>query len=201
MQEERKGTADALLAAREALEAHKGDVLVLYADTPLLTPETLTRLLERLDDAHLAVLGFKAADPTGYGRLIIDKDDWLTAIREENDATDAERRLRLCNSGVMAFRVDDLVALLDRIGNANAKGEFYLTDAVAIAREAGPHAPPSSCCEEDEVLGVNARDQLAAAEAIFQRARALSGHARWRDADRPGDGLVLPTTPRSAATS
>jgi bifunctional UDP-N-acetylglucosamine pyrophosphorylase/glucosamine-1-phosphate N-acetyltransferase len=186
VQEERKGTADALLAAREALEAHRGDVLVLYADTPLLTPQTLKQLLGRLDDAQIAVLGFKAADATGYGRLITDKDDWLTAIREENDATDAERRVRLCNSGVMAFRVDDIVGLLDRIDNANAKGEFYLTDAVAIAREAGARAAVV-VCEEDEVMGVNARDQLAGAEAIFQR--------RMRSAAmRDGVTLIAPET-------
>src|ERR1700692_285905 len=83
VQGEQKGTADALLAAREALAKHKGDVLVLYADTPLLTPETLKRLPGRLDDAQIAVLGFQATDATGYGRLLTDKDDWLTAIREE----------------------------------------------------------------------------------------------------------------------
>jgi bifunctional UDP-N-acetylglucosamine pyrophosphorylase/glucosamine-1-phosphate N-acetyltransferase len=186
VQGEQKGTADALLAAREALAKHKGDVLVLYADTPLLTPETLKRLLGRLDDAQIAVLGFQATDATGYGRLLTDKDDWLTAIREEEDATDGERRIRLCNSGVMAFRVDDLVGLLDRIDNANAKGEFYLTDAVAIARKDGGRAAVV-VCEEDEVMGVNSRDQLSAAEAIFQRRMRLA-------AMRDGATLIAPET-------
>jgi bifunctional UDP-N-acetylglucosamine pyrophosphorylase / glucosamine-1-phosphate N-acetyltransferase len=186
VQGEQKGTADALLAAREALARHKGDVLVLYADTPLLTPETLKKLLARLDDAQIAVLGFQAANATGYGRLLTDKDDWLTAIREEKDATDAERRIRLCNSGVMAFRVDNLVGLLDRIDNANAKSEFYLTDAVAIARKEGGRAAVV-VCEEDEVMGVNSRDQLAAAEAIFQRRMRLS-------AMRDGATLIAPET-------
>ena len=186
VQGEQKGTADALLAAREALAKHKGDVLVLYADTPLLTPETLKRLLGRLDDAQIAVLGFQAANATGYGRLLTDKDDWLTAIREEKDATDGERRIRLCNSGVIAFRVDDLVGLLDRIDNANAKAEFYLTDAVAIARKDGGRAAVV-VCEEDEVMGVNSRDQLATAEAIFQRRMRLA-------AMRDGATLIAPET-------
>ncbi len=187
MQGEQKGTADALLAAREALQRHSGDVLVLYADTPLITAATLERLIKRLDaGAQIAVLGFQAADATGYGRLITDKDDWLTAIREEKDATDAERRIKLCNSGVMAFRLDNLLGVLERIGNANAKGEFYLTDAVEIARREGARAAVIACAE-DEVMGVNARDQLAVAEALFQRRARL-------EAMREGATLIAPET-------
>ena len=187
MQGEQKGTADALLAAREALQRHSGDVLVLYADTPLIMAATLERLIKRLDaGAQIAVLGFQAADATGYGRLITDKDDWLTAIREEKDATDAERRIKLCNSGVMAFRLDNLLGVLERIGNANAKGEFYLTDAVEIARREGARAAVIACAE-DEVMGVNARDQLAVAEALFQRRARL-------EAMREGATLIAPET-------
>jgi bifunctional UDP-N-acetylglucosamine pyrophosphorylase/glucosamine-1-phosphate N-acetyltransferase len=174
VQEHQRGTADAVLAAREALAGHAGDVLVLYADTPLLPTETLAKLLVRLDEgAGIAVLGFEAADPTGYGRLLTDGEGWLNSIREDKDASAEERRVRLCNSGVMAFRIGDLLGVLSRIGNKNAKGEFYLTDAVEIARASGARSAVVTC-SEDAVLGVNSREQLAAAEAIFQkRARRL----------------------------
>jgi bifunctional UDP-N-acetylglucosamine pyrophosphorylase / glucosamine-1-phosphate N-acetyltransferase len=169
IQHDQKGTADAVLAARPALEAHSGDVIVLYADTPLIRAETIARIRAKLDQgANVAVLGFRPKDPTGYGRLLTDTAGQLLAIREEKDATDAERRVDLCNSGVMAFRVPRLEALLDRIGNQNAKGEFYLTDAVEIARADGLKTAVVEC-DEDEVLGVNARNQLAEAEAIWQR--------------------------------
>src|SRR4029079_7969973 len=125
VKQQRNGTADAVLSAREAIAGHKGDVLVLYADTPLLTAPTLRRLLASLDQsAGIAVLGFEAADPTGYGRLLTDAGGWLAAIREEKDASEAERRIRLCNSGVMGFRLDDLIGVLGRIGNDNARREF-----------------------------------------------------------------------------
>ncbi len=187
VQAERKGTADAVLAAREALKRHKGDVLVLYADTPLLTAQTLKRLLASLDQsAGIAVLGFEASDPTGYGRLLTDAGGWLAAIREEKDASEGERRIRLCNSGVMGFRLDDLLGVLGRIGNANAKREFYLTDAIEIARRGGARAAVIACAEE-EVLGVNSRDQLAAAETIFQRRARLQ-------VMREGATLIAPET-------
>lgn len=175
VQEKQQGTADAVLAAREAISQHDGDVIVLYADTPLIEAETIGRLRTALEDgAGVAVLGFDAVDPTGYGRLLTDNAGELAAIREEKDATDEERRVRLCNSGVMAFRGDGLLDRLGRIGCDNAKGEYYLTDMVATARADGQRAVVVSC-REDEVLGVNARDQLAAAEAIFQRrARAAA---------------------------
>jgi bifunctional UDP-N-acetylglucosamine pyrophosphorylase/glucosamine-1-phosphate N-acetyltransferase len=134
----------------------------------------------------VAVLGFEAADPTGYGRLLTDASGALTAIREEKDASDAERTVRLCNSGVIGFAVDDVVGVLDRIGNANAKGEYYLTDAIAIAREDGARCGVV-VCPEDEVLGVNSRDQLAVAEAIWQRRARL--HAM-----REGATLIAPET-------
>jgi bifunctional UDP-N-acetylglucosamine pyrophosphorylase / glucosamine-1-phosphate N-acetyltransferase len=187
VQAQRNGTADAALAARDAIARHKGDVLVLYADTPLLTAPTLQRLRATLDQGSgIAVLGFEAADPTGYGRLLTDASGWLTAIREEQDASEAERRIRLCNSGVMGFRLDDLIGVLGRIGNANAKGEFYLTDAIEIARKSGARAAVVAC-EEEEVLGVNSRDQLAAAEAIFQARARLA-------AMREGTTMIAPET-------
>lgn len=173
VQAEQKGTADAVLAARPALAAHSGDVIVLYADTPLIRAETISRLRARLDaGAAIAVLGFRAKNPSGYGRLLT-QGDTLLAIREDKDATVEERKIDLCNSGVLAFRVPNLAELLGRIGNKNAKSEYYLTDAVELARAAGLNAAVVEC-EEDEVLGVNARDQLAAAEAIWQRRARLA---------------------------
>ncbi|HWV83787.1 MAG TPA: bifunctional UDP-N-acetylglucosamine diphosphorylase/glucosamine-1-phosphate N-acetyltransferase GlmU [Hyphomicrobiaceae bacterium] len=171
IQAERRGTADAVLAAAPAIEGHKGDVLVLYGDTPLLTATTLERMRGALDQgAGVAVLGFEAADPTGYGRLLTDASGALVAIREHADASEAERQLRLCNAGVMAFRVPDLVGLLRRIVAANASGELYLTDAIELALGEGYGARVVTC-DEDEVLGINDRAQLAAAEAIWQRRR------------------------------
>jgi bifunctional UDP-N-acetylglucosamine pyrophosphorylase/glucosamine-1-phosphate N-acetyltransferase len=174
IQERQDGTAGAVLAAREAIANHKGDVLVQYADTPLLTVGTLERLHARLDDeTGVAVLGFDASDPSGYGRLLTGADGWLQAIREDKDASDDERRITLCNSGVLAFRLDNLLGVLDRIGNANAKGEFYLTDAIEIARSDGARAGVVVCAE-DEVMGINSRDQLALAEAIYQKHARLA---------------------------
>jgi len=187
VQERQLGTADAVLAARDTLERHQGDVIVLYADTPLIEAATIGRLREALaDGAGVAVLGFEAADPTGYGRLLVSQGGTLEAIREDKDASDAERAVRLCNSGVLAFRLPDLAGLLSRIGNANAKGEYYLTDAVDLARGEG-HRAAVVVCPEDEVLGVNARDQLAKAEAIFQQRRRQA-------AMRDGVTLVAPET-------
>jgi bifunctional UDP-N-acetylglucosamine pyrophosphorylase/glucosamine-1-phosphate N-acetyltransferase len=169
VQENQLGTADAVLAAREAIAGHAGDLLVLFADTPLITPETIGKLTAELDrGAQVAVLGFEAREPGSYGRLVTAADGTLVAIREAKDASAAEREIRLCNSGVMAFRLDEPLKVLGRIGNANAKGEFYLTDAVEIVRAGGGRAAVV-VCDEDEVLGVNARGELAAAEAIWQR--------------------------------
>jgi bifunctional UDP-N-acetylglucosamine pyrophosphorylase/glucosamine-1-phosphate N-acetyltransferase len=187
VQAERRGTADAVLAAAAALDGHAGDVLVLYGDTPLLMSETLSRMRAALEEgAGVVVLGFEAADPTGYGRLLIDADGGLVAIREYADASEAERRLRLCNGGVMAFRVRSLAALLRRINTSNAKGELYLTDAVELARAEG-YTARAVVCNEEEVLGVNDRSQLAMAEAIWQRRRRL-------EVMRNGATLVNPET-------
>jgi bifunctional UDP-N-acetylglucosamine pyrophosphorylase/glucosamine-1-phosphate N-acetyltransferase len=168
-----QGTAHALLAARPALAAHQGDVLVLFADMPLVRAATLRKMAGALDaGAQIAVLGFEANDPGGYGRLILDGAGHVTAIREDADTSDAERRITLCNAGAMAFRVPALVDLLSRIGKANSRGEYYLTEAPALAAAQGLS---TACirCQQDEVLGVNSREQLAAAEAVFQqRARA-----------------------------
>jgi bifunctional UDP-N-acetylglucosamine pyrophosphorylase / glucosamine-1-phosphate N-acetyltransferase len=176
VQAKQLGTADAVRAAREALEDFKGDVLVLYGDTPLLTAETLNRVRAELKaGADLVVIGFEAADPTGYGRLLLDERGSLAAIREEKDASDEERALTLCNSGIMAFRsAKTLLDLLGRIGNENAKSEFYLTDAVALARVDRLEAR-IVLSDGEEVLGVNSRAELADAEAAMQqRLRAMA---------------------------
>lgn len=187
VQHQQLGTANAVLAAREAISSHSGDVCVLFADTPLLTPATVQRLRQCLGQGPgVAVLGFHAADPTGYGRLITGGSGVLLAIREDKDASDAERKVTLCNSGVMAFRTPKLVSLLERIGNTNAKQEYYLTDAVEIARKESLPVTATTC-GEDEVMGINARDQLAAAEAIWQR------RARFK-VMRDGATLVAPET-------
>ncbi len=172
LQADQLGTAHAALAARAALASHRGDVFVLFADTPLLRPETLQSASQALAaGANLVVLGFEAADPTGYGRLLTDAAGNITAIREHREANPEERRVKLCNSGVMAFRCPELLSLLDDITNHNANGEYYLSDAVELAR-----ARQLTCrvvrCAESELLGINDRTQLAQAEAVFQnRAR------------------------------
>jgi bifunctional UDP-N-acetylglucosamine pyrophosphorylase/glucosamine-1-phosphate N-acetyltransferase len=186
VQRERRGTADAVLTARTAIARGFDDVLVVFADTPLVTAETLARLRAPLGaGAAVAVLGFRAADPTGYGRLITD-DGQLLAIREDKDASPEERKIGLCNGGLMALRGDVALPILERIRNDNAKGEFYLTDAVAIARDMGLRAVALET-REDEVRGINTQAQLAETEAILQ--------ARLRTAAlEAGVTLVAPET-------
>ncbi|MEC9343418.1 MAG: bifunctional UDP-N-acetylglucosamine diphosphorylase/glucosamine-1-phosphate N-acetyltransferase GlmU [Pseudomonadota bacterium] len=169
-QVDRLGTAHAVLAAREAIAQGHDDVLVLFADTPLLRAETLDRIRAELaKGAEIAVLGFRASDPTGYGRLI-ERDGELLAIREHNDASEQERCITFCNGGIMGFAGRDALALLDAIGNDNAKSEFYLTDIVEIARKRGLKAVALEAAEE-EVLGINTRVELARAEAVWQSRR------------------------------
>jgi bifunctional UDP-N-acetylglucosamine pyrophosphorylase/glucosamine-1-phosphate N-acetyltransferase len=186
VQTERLGTAHAVLAARSALARSYDDVLVLFADTPLVTPATLAGLRRALHDgAALAALGFEPDDPAGYGRLLIE-DGRLVAIREHKDATDAERKVGLCNAGLMALAGAQALALLDSIRNSNVQGEYYLTDAVEAARAAGLKTV-HVLADKGEVMGVNDRVQLAAAEAIFQE--------RMRDAAmRDGATLTAPDT-------
>ncbi len=170
VQAERKGTAHAVLAAREALAAGYDDVVVAFADTPLVRPETFTALRGALaGGAKVVALGFEARDPTGYGRLVV-CESGLEAIVEHKDATEAQRAITLCNAGLMALDGREALALLGAIGNSNAQGEFYLPDAVAVARARGL-ATATVLAPESEVQGVNDRIQLAAAEAEFQRGK------------------------------
>jgi bifunctional UDP-N-acetylglucosamine pyrophosphorylase/glucosamine-1-phosphate N-acetyltransferase len=168
VQAERKGTAHAVLAAKAAIARAPDDVLVIFADTPLIRPETLLRMRAALTQgAAVVVLGFRPRDPTGYGRLIVEQGE-LVAIREELDASAAERAIDLCNGGLMAFAGSSALAILERIGNANRKGEYYLTDAVAIARAMGLKAAVIET-EEDDVRGINTKAQLAETEAALQQ--------------------------------
>jgi bifunctional UDP-N-acetylglucosamine pyrophosphorylase/glucosamine-1-phosphate N-acetyltransferase len=186
VQSERLGTAHAVLAARAAIAEGWDDVLVVYADTPLLKPETLKALRARLTSgADVAVLGFDARDPAGYGRLIGDAERVL-AIREDKDAAPAERAILLCNAGPMALAGASALRLLDGVDSNNAQGEFYLTDVVALAA-AGGSPPVALIAPESEVMGVNDRVQLAAAEHEMQ--------LRLREAAmRAGATLIAPET-------
>jgi bifunctional UDP-N-acetylglucosamine pyrophosphorylase/glucosamine-1-phosphate N-acetyltransferase len=176
-QRERRGTAHAVLAARQALREGADDILVMFSDTPLVRAETLIALRAALaKGAAVAVLGFKSADPQGYGRLLM-RGDELIAIREDSDATPEERKIPLCNGGLMALAGQHALAILDRIGNANAKGEYYLSDAVAIARDMGLKVAAIETTEDD-VRGINTKAQLAEAEAVLQqRLRAAAMEA------------------------
>ncbi|MGA7804160.1 bifunctional UDP-N-acetylglucosamine diphosphorylase/glucosamine-1-phosphate N-acetyltransferase GlmU [Bradyrhizobium sp.] len=191
IQHERLGTAHAVLAAREAIGRGADDLLVVFGDTPLISAKTFERLRAPLQSgAALAVLGFRAADPTGYGRLLIEGDR-LTAIREHADASADERQITLCNAGVMAFDGRKALEIIDRIGNANSKGEYYLVDAVSIVRDMGLEAVVIET-SEDEVRGINTKAQLAEAEAVMQ--------ARLRKAALDaGVTLIAPDTVHLAA--
>jgi bifunctional UDP-N-acetylglucosamine pyrophosphorylase / glucosamine-1-phosphate N-acetyltransferase len=167
VQRERLGTAHAVLTARDAIASGADDLLIAFGDTPLISAATFERLREALKNgATLAVLGFRAADPTGYGRLLVENNH-LVAIREQADAGPAERSISLCNAGVMAFDGRKALAILEKIGNANSKGEYYLTDAVAIVRDLGLEAVVIET-SEDEVRGINTKAQLAEAEQVMQ---------------------------------
>ncbi|MEM8787826.1 MAG: bifunctional UDP-N-acetylglucosamine diphosphorylase/glucosamine-1-phosphate N-acetyltransferase GlmU [Pseudomonadota bacterium] len=166
-QTEQNGTGHAVAQARAALADFDGDLVVLYGDTPFITGTTLERLAAaRTGGADMAVLGFEAADPTGYGRLITGPEG-LERIVEERDASQAERAVRLCNSGVMAAPAGLLFDLIGGVGTDNAKGEQYLTDIIALGRARGLSAAVVAC-PEAETLGINTRADLAAAEAVFQ---------------------------------
>jgi bifunctional UDP-N-acetylglucosamine pyrophosphorylase / glucosamine-1-phosphate N-acetyltransferase len=179
VQTERRGTAHAVLAAEPAIARGYDDLLIAFADTPFVRRATLERLCRPLGNGTaVAVLGFRAADPTGYGRLIVSGNS-LLAIREERDASATERTITLCNAGVMALDGRVALGILREIDDRNGKHEFYLTDAVKIARAKGLEARALET-EEDEVRGINTRAQLAEAEGVLQqrlRAAVMDGGA------------------------
>lgn len=170
LQKERLGTGHAVLAAREAIAKGYDDVLVTYGDVPLVTSATFALARERLaGGADVVVIGFHTENPTGYGRLLVENGE-LNAIREEKDATEEERKITWCNSGLMAIDGRKALSLLEKIGNNNAKGEYYLTDLVEIARADGGRVVAVDA-PETEVAGCNNRAELAALERLWQERR------------------------------
>ncbi|MGE4323127.1 MAG: bifunctional UDP-N-acetylglucosamine diphosphorylase/glucosamine-1-phosphate N-acetyltransferase GlmU [Sphingobium sp.] len=186
VQAEQKGTGHAVAQAHDALAGFAGDVLILYGDVPLVRTETMRAMLDRLnrgDEPRAVVLGFRPSDSAAYGRIIADGQGIIGKMVEYKDADADERAVTLCNSGLMAVRASDLFVLLDRIGNDNAAGEYYLPDIVML-----PGAP-SAVIETEawEVAGVNSRVELAGVEAVWQARRRLA-------AMREGATLVAPDT-------
>ena len=189
LQAEQLGTGHAVLQARDSLAGFDGDVLILYGDVPLVRAQTMQRMLDRLaaaDAPAIVVLGFRPADPAAYGRVIADADGRIDRMVEYKDASDAERAVTLCNSGLMAVRAADVFALLGRVGNDNAAGEYYLPDIVMLAAADGRG---SAVVETDaaEVAGVNSRAELAAVDASWQAQRRAQAMA-------DGATLIAPDT-------
>lgn len=173
LQTELVGTANAVAQAAQALSGFSGDVFVLYGDTPFIGHDTLQRMAEARTRHDVVVLGFEAADPARYGRLVM-TGDRLERIVEFKDATDAEKAITFCNSGVICANAEILFSLIDAVDCNNAAGEYYLTDIVGLAQARGLSAT-AVACDEAETLGINSRAELAAAEAAFQaRARAAA---------------------------
>ena len=189
VQDPQLGTAHAVQQAQAALAGFSGDVLVLYGDVPFVQAQTMRAMIDRLhaeDEPAVVVLGFEPADALAYGRVIADHGQ-VRKMVEFKDATEAERATRLCNSGLLAARAEDLFALLARVGNANAQGEYYLPDIVNIALADGRGAAVVITPDADEVAGINSRGELAEAEARWQARRRRAAMA-------DGATLVAPDT-------
>ncbi|ACO02387.1 bifunctional UDP-N-acetylglucosamine diphosphorylase/glucosamine-1-phosphate N-acetyltransferase GlmU [Brucella melitensis] len=185
-QKERLGTAHAVLAAREAIARGYDDLLIVFGDTPLIEAQSLLAARERLaQGADLVVIGFRPASPHGYGRLI-EEGGQLVAIIEEKEATDEQKKIGFCNGGLMALRGQHALALLDAVGNDNAKGEYYLTDIVAIAHGKGLNVTAIEV-PVDNVIGINNRAELAEAETIWQ-------NRKRRELMLSGVTLIAPET-------
>ncbi|WP_312487065.1 bifunctional UDP-N-acetylglucosamine diphosphorylase/glucosamine-1-phosphate N-acetyltransferase GlmU [Sphingomonas sp.] len=189
LQAEQLGTGHAVAQARAALVGFDGDVLILYGDVPLVETATMRRMIDRLrqDDRPAAVvLGFRPDDAAAYGRVIADADGRIDRMVEFKDASVEERAVTLCNSGLMAVRSEDLFGLLDRVGNDNAAGEYYLPDIVMLAAGDGRHSAVIEA-EAAEVAGVNSRGELATVEGDWQRRRRARAMAE-------GATLIAPDT-------
>lgn len=172
-QSEQRGTGHAVAQAREALKDFTGDVVVLYGDTPFIRPESLQKMTQARSEFDIVVLGFEAADPARYGRLVMNGNRLQSNV-EFKDASASELALTYCNSGIISGNAETIFNLIDAIDDDNASGEFYLTDIVAVANNRGLSATAVTC-DEAETLGVNSRADLVAAEAAFQsRARAAA---------------------------
>jgi bifunctional UDP-N-acetylglucosamine pyrophosphorylase/glucosamine-1-phosphate N-acetyltransferase len=184
VQDPQLGTAHAVQQAEDALRGFDGDVLILYADAPLVGPETMTRMLQRLaspDAPAVVVVGFRPADPLKYGRVIADADGTIRKMVEHKDASEDERAVDLCNSGLMAARAADLWPLLSGVDNDNAAGEYYLPDIVMLAAAVGRTSAVIET-HPDEVAGVNSRAELAVLENLWQQ---------HRRAELMADGVTL----------
>ncbi|MFK7765108.1 MAG: bifunctional UDP-N-acetylglucosamine diphosphorylase/glucosamine-1-phosphate N-acetyltransferase GlmU [Roseobacter sp.] len=180
-QKEQLGTAHATAQARDALQGFDGTAIVAFGDTPFVSAQTLAAMLDARAQFDVVVLGFEASNPGRYGRLVVEGDT-LTRIVEFKDASEAERAIKLCNSGVLACDAATLFKLIDAVDNNNAAGEYYLPDIVSLARAQGLTASVVRC-DESETLGINTRAELASAEAAFQtlaRTRAFE------------DGVTMP---------
>ena len=187
VQEPQLGTAHAALMAREALSGFDGLVLVCFGDVPFLAADTVARLCAALDDgARVAVLGFRPHDTAAYGRILADPDGTVRKMVEHKDATPAERAVDLCNSGVIVAHGRDMWRLLGAVGNDNAAGEYYLPDVATLAIAEGARVVVVETAE-DEVMGINSRAELAAAEARWQQRR----RAQAMD---EGASLIAPET-------
>jgi bifunctional UDP-N-acetylglucosamine pyrophosphorylase/glucosamine-1-phosphate N-acetyltransferase len=189
VQEPQLGTGHAVQQAEAALAGFDGTVLILYGDVPFVSADTMARLVARLDEADApaaVVLGFRPADPAAYGRILADEAGRIDKMVEYKDASEAERAVTLCNSGLMAVRARDLFALLARVSNDNAAGEYYLPDIVMLAAGDGR---ASAVIETDagEVAGVNSRAELAGLEAEWQAKRRKQAMA-------DGATLIAPET-------
>jgi bifunctional UDP-N-acetylglucosamine pyrophosphorylase/glucosamine-1-phosphate N-acetyltransferase len=186
VQAQQLGTGHAVAQAHDALAGFAGDVLILYGDVPLVRPETMRAMIDRLnrgDEPRAVVLGFRPEDAAAYGRIIADGQGIIEKMVEFKDADEGERAVTLCNSGLMAVRSTDLFVLLDRIGNDNAAGEYYLPDIVMLP--GGQSAVIET--EAWEVAGVNSRIELAGVEAVWQARRRA-------EAMREGVTLIAPET-------
>ena len=186
VQDRQHGTGHAVAQAHDALAGFAGDVLILYGDVPLVRAETMRAMLDRLnrgDDPRAVVLGFRPDDAAAYGRIIADGQGMIERMVEYKDASEAERAVTLCNSGLMAVRSTDLFVLLDQIGNDNVAGEYYLPDIIMLP--GGVSAVIET--EAWEVAGVNSRIELAGVEAMWQARRRM-------EAMRDGVTLIAPDT-------
>lgn len=176
IQKERLGTGDAVKAALPNLKGFEGVALIMVGDAPLIQTKTLQKMVDALDakrNVHVSILGFRPADPAEYGRLVVSPQGELEQIVEYKDATPQQRNNNLCNSGIVAVSSTVLEPLLQSITNQNAKGEYYLTDIVAIARSKG-YSCSFALADEHEVMGVNSRAQLAEAEGAIQKRLRLA---------------------------
>ena len=166
LQSEQLGTGHAVSQAKSALADCTGDVIVLYGDTPFVRPETLQALLAARKTADIVLLGFQAANAGRYGRLVM-QGSAVSRIVEYKDASEQERAITFCNSGVICAKADVLFSLLEAVGNDNASKEYYLTDIVQLANDRNLSVAAVHC-DEAETMGINSRAELAQAEASFQ---------------------------------